>query len=106
MRTLGCRALSALVSCGAEDPGSINATVPQVLFASTACRDEGYWEHWDILRAGGFSTVTAVTNGYCSRILLVTEHIKGQRNLNIQINQMTMYHAQKTISVIYIVPEG
>lgn len=42
MRTLGCRALSALVSCGAEDPGSINATVPQVLFASTACRDEGY----------------------------------------------------------------
>lgn len=107
MRTLGCRAFSAPVSCGAEELGSINAVVPhsyclQALLAGVKCMGALR----DILRAGGFSTVTAVTNGYCSRILLVTECIKGRRNLNIQINQRTMYHAQKTIPVIYIVPEG
>lgn len=71
------------------------ASMPLCRFCAVCQQGESAWEHWDILKAGNFSTVTAVTNGYCSRILPVIEHIKGQRNLNIQINQRTMYHAQK-----------
>jgi len=59
-----------------------------------------------MLRSGASSTVTAVTNGYSSRICLVTEHFRGKRNLSIQLNKRPEYHAQKTISVIYIGPEG